>query len=140
MSARSFIEKATVRGIKLTVTNGQISYTAPEGAVTPKVVTYLREHKAEIISELTQRPPLAVLLELPNGWRFWLAPDGFTFNAGGIPILRRSIMDQLTTSGADVGEEVKHMVGVLHQLGGEMRVNSSPLPEITHRRTRYDQG
>ena len=121
MSVTSFIEKATARGVRLTVQGGQLSYTAPTGVVTQAVLDYMRQHKAEIIDALTPPPPpLAVLLRMPDGRRFWLAPDGFQFDHGGLPILRRSVMDKLVAAGADVATEVKHLIDVASELGGEL--------------------
>jgi len=77
--------------------------------------------------------PLACLLQLPDGRQFWLAPDGMKFDAGGIPILRRSIMDKLTASGADVKSEIMRLIDALHEMGGELRLEpekagARPLP------------
>jgi hypothetical protein len=62
----------------------------------------------------------ACLMQLPDGRKFWLAPDGMQFDAGCIPILRRSIMDKLTASGADIKIEVRKLIDTLHEFGGEL--------------------
>jgi len=71
---------------------------------------------------------LACLLQLPDGRQFWLAPDGMKFDSRGIPIIRRSIMDELVSSGADVKAEIMRLIDGLHVLGGEVSI-SQTLPE-----------
>ena len=69
---------------------------------------------------------LACLLALPDGRQFWLAPDGMKFSSGGIPIIRRSIMDKIVSTDADVKTEIMHLLDALYELGGELRMS----PEV----------
>jgi len=121
MNATQFISEARGHGIKLAVKGDGLDIDAPKDALTPDVMAFMKGHKAEIIEAL--RLPLAALLELPDGRRFWLAPDGMTFDAGGIPILRRSVMDKLVATNADVKTEIMALIDAAHELGGDLRMS-----------------
>ncbi len=128
MNCTEFIRKAGKRGIKLSVANGNLAYDAPEGAMTDDVVNYIRQHKPEIIEELSTHhdaSKLAVLLSLPDGFQFWLAPDGMEFDAGDIPILRRSVMDEMRGSPDEVKKQLHTMITALRELGGELKVTGN---------------
>ena len=128
MNCAEFIQKAERRGIKLSVADDNLAYDAPEGAMTDDVLSYVRQRKPEIIEELSKQMPaskLAVLMSLPDGFRFWLAPDDMEFDAGDIPILRRSVMDELAASGADVKTELHSIIQSMRELGGELRVTGN---------------
>jgi len=53
----------------------------------------------------------AALMQLPDGRQFWLAPDGMEFDAGGLPIVRRSVTAKLIESGADTKAEIVKLIG-----------------------------
>jgi len=65
-----------------------------------------------------------MLLKTPDGKKFWLAPDGFHFNHGGTPILRQSIMEALNAAGGDVAGEIRRLIDVAHEMGGELSMGS----------------
>jgi len=126
MNTQTFLKKALQHGIRLAADGDKLDVDAPKDALTPDVMEYMRRHKPEIVEALTTPPgeafPFACLMELPDGRQFWLAPDGMKFDAGGIPILRRSIMDKLTASGAAVKSEIMRLIDALHEMGGEVRL------------------
>jgi len=130
MNCAEFIRKAEKRGIRLSVADGNIAYDAPVSVMTDDVVKYIRTHKSEIISEISSHKDaskLAVLLSLPDGFQFWLAPDGMEFDTGGIPVLRRSVMDEMEGSPDEIKKQLHTMVTALRELGGELSVS----PETT---------
>lgn len=54
-----------VRDIRLMVDGDQVRYDAPAGAMTPEVVTLLREHKTALLALLSQPIPAAAPEQLP---------------------------------------------------------------------------
>ncbi len=123
MNAPEFLTEAAQRGISISLDGGSLS-VKPEN-IPARTVNYIRKHKPEIIKELSRKMPasnLAVLLSLPDGFRFWLAPDGMDFDAGDIPILRRSVMDKMRCSPDEVKKQLHTMITALREFGGELKV------------------
>ncbi len=132
---RAAIERMEQAGFRLMIKDGRL-LVHPAGKLTPEQRAWLKAHKAEIIAELQRRRPgngFAVLMELPDGFRYWLAPDGMEFDTGGLPVIRRSVLDKLEACGADVRAELRALFAGLRELGGELSVlpenaGSEPLP------------
>jgi len=128
MNTQTFLKQALQRDIRLSVHGDKLDVDAPKKALTPDVLEYLKAHKAEIIDTL--RPPLACLLRLPDDRQFWVAPDGMDFDSRDIPVIRHSVIDKLTSSGADIKTEIMRLIDGLHILGGEVFISggATPLP------------
>jgi hypothetical protein len=85
----------------------------------------LRAKKQELLkvcqsSETAPGPytRLAVLMRSPDGSRYWIAPDGAEFEAGGYPVLRRSVLLAWKLRGSDP-EELRQMHRILMTMGGD---------------------
>jgi len=126
MNVRTFLTECHKRGISITVDHGDL-IVRPEN-IPGKTVAFLKQHKSEIIDTL--RPPLACLLRLPDDRQFWVAPDGMDFDSRDIPVIRHSVIDKLTSSGADIKTEIMRLIDGLHILGGEVFISggATPLP------------
>ena len=140
MNAADLIEACKRRGVALTIEGDRLRVLATDGRPLPvALLEELRHHKPAIMAELRRRQPahnLAVMMELPDGRRFWLAPDGMRFDAGGLPVLRRSVMDALAAAGKATKEELRRLIDTAHELGGDLRMEPSsqgaaplPIPE-----------
>jgi len=132
MNTKQFLKECAHRGISISLDDGSLS-VKPEN-IPDKTVNFIRQHKTEIVEELSAKPTaanLSVLLSLPDGFQFWLAPDGMKFDAGGIPIIRRSVMDEMCGNSDEVKKQLHTMVTALREFGGDLRVTEGarPLPE-----------
>jgi len=123
MNAATFLKECDRRGISISLDGGALS-VKPEN-IPARTVNFIRQNKKEIISELSTHDAskLAVLLSLPDGFQFWLAPDGMEFDTGGIPVLRRSVMDEMEGSPDEIKKQLHTMVTALRELGGELSVS-----------------
>lgn len=78
----------------------------------------------EIQRQQQENRRFAVLMSLPDGFRFWLAPDGMDFDHGDIPVLRRSVMDKLQAEadGSITKQQLEIVIQSLKTLGGDLSV------------------
>jgi len=107
-------------GVALSIEGDKLRVRAPNG-MPRDLLEDLRKHKPEIMAELRKRHPahnMAVMMVLPDGRQYWLAPDGMEFDAGGLPVLRRSVLDALVAAGKATKEELRHLIDAAHELGG----------------------
>lgn len=56
MTAEAILDQARSRGIRLSVTGGELRYRAPAGALTPELRAGLVEHKPVILALLRPAP------------------------------------------------------------------------------------
>jgi len=123
-SLSDVVAKMKAAGFKLTVEAGRL-VVSPASRLTTEQRAWIRAHRDEIVAELQRQraaASLAVLLTLPDGFRFWLAPDDLEFETGGIPVLRRSVMDKLETAGEATAEQLRAVITSMRELGGELKV------------------
>jgi len=145
MKVSDFLKECDRRGISISLDGGALSIhpdTLPD-----KTVNYIRSHKPEIVTELSKpnASQLACLLQLPDKRQFWMAPDGMKFDSRDIPIIRRSVLDKMIQSGADIQTEIMRLIDGLHILGGEVFIKgATPLPDtqkaVTSDLRRSDHG
>lgn len=138
MNPTTFLKECDRRGISISLADGALSIH-PD-TLPAKTVNYIRQHKPEIVAELSKpdASKLACLLQLPDKRQFWLAPDGMDFDSRDIPIIRRSVLDKLIESGADVKTEIMKLIDGLHILGGEVFIKGATTYPDTRESTERD--
>ncbi len=123
-SLSDVVARMKAAGFRLTVEAGRL-VVEPASKLTEEQRAWIRAHRDELMVLVRQREAaanLAVLLTLPDGFRFWLAPDGLEFETGGVPVLRRSVMDKLREAGGDTVEQLRAIITSMRELGGELSV------------------
>jgi len=62
----------------------------------------------------------AILTRLPDGRRFWIAPDGAEFDPGGLLVVRTNYLEAWHRRGRDP-DELRQTVDAALLVGGEVR-------------------
>jgi len=92
MKAQDFLRQSLRRGIQLSVQGDKLDIDAPNSALTPDVMEFMRQHKSEIIEILTAPLPhgscykcgsdTESMLTRPDGSDDWMCVPCFDLGAG----------------------------------------------------------
>ena len=100
----------------------------PWERLTEQQLEWFKRYENLVVEEIQRQQQenhrFAVLMSLPDGFQFWLAPDGMKFDAGDVPILRRSVMDKLQaeSDGSITKQQLESVIQSLKTLGGDLSV------------------